>query len=92
MSAVELLLLVVIGVMALAIVAFLAWAWIFAIRDALLREDRDILVRLLWVGVMIVLPIVGTWIYLYVGRPDAGASFLNRVGRLLGGTRTGTIS
>lgn len=92
MSAVELLLLVVIGFMALAIVTFLVGAWLFAIRDVLLREDQDILVRLLWVGAMIALPIVGTWIYLSIGRPDAGASFASSVGHLLGRTRPGAIS
>ena len=89
MSAIEVLLLVVIGVMALAIFTFLVWAWIFAIRDVLLREDQDILVRLLWAGAMIALPIVGTWVYLSMGRPDAGASFFSRVGRLLGRARPG---
>lgn len=75
MSTIEVVLLVVIVAMALSIFVVLASAWLFSLRDVL-GQDQDILVRLLWVGVIIVMPLIGTLVYLAIGRPDAGAKFI----------------
>lgn len=77
MRPIEIILLVVIAVIALSIFVFLVSAWLFSLRDVLVRQDQDILVRLIWAGVIICMPVIGTLVYLAFGRPDAGARFIN---------------
>lgn len=78
MELLEIILLVIIGAMTFVLFVFLASAWLFAVKDVLSRREIDMLIRLVWVGIMIAMPFVGTFIYLLLGRPDAGASFFNR--------------